>query len=123
MNQKLLKQQVKQLIESQTQAKQSLTHNDFILSKIDYSERDALNEAICKFVEKYLQDKATYPAEMALAINTKTNELKLCTTHDFTSDWSTIDIQTLYQNKADKSGVEIDTDAIYKLASSYFFIL
>ena len=94
-----------------------------LITSSNYPQRDALNEAICNFVDNYLQNKSAYQAEIILAINSNTKELKLCTTSDFISDWGIIDIQTLYHNKADKSGFEIDTDAIYKLASSYFFIL
>jgi len=96
---------------------------DFPETEKHYPERDALNQAICNFINYYLQFKHNYPVETTLAINLKTFELKLYTDSNFSSEWSINKIQTLYRNNADNTGFEIDTDAIYKLASSYFFIL
>lgn len=96
---------------------------DFPETEMHYPERDALNQAICNFIDNYLQFKHNYPAQPTLAINLKTYELKLCTDSNFSSEWSINIIQTLYRNNADNTGFEIDTDAINKLASSYFFIL
>lgn len=87
-----------------------------------YIERDAFNEALCNLVEDYLQDKDAYSEDTVLAINSKTKEIELGTQVDFSIGWNTYSIQSLIRNNEDNSGIEVDIDATYELASSYFFV-
>lgn len=87
-----------------------------------YTERDAFNEALCNLVEEYLQDKDAYPADVVLAINSKTMEIELGERADFITGWETYPIQSLIRNNEDNSGKEADIDATQELASSYFFV-
>lgn len=87
-----------------------------------YTKRDAFNEALCNLVEEYIQDSDAYPADMALAINTKTMEIELGSKTSFAAGWETYPIQSLIRNNEDNSEKEADIDATHELASSYFFV-
>ncbi|MDO9154625.1 MAG: hypothetical protein Q7U47_13140, partial [Paludibacter sp.] len=87
-----------------------------------YTERDAFNEALCNLVEEFLQDKDAYPADIVLAVNSKTKKIELGTQTEFAAGWETYPIENLIRNNEDNSGKEADIDATFDIASSFYFV-
>jgi len=87
-----------------------------------HTERDAFNEALYSSVEEYLQEKDAHSVNTVLAVNSKTVEIKLGSKNDFTSGWETYPIENLIRNNEDNSGQEVDIDATFEIASSFFFV-
>jgi FKBP-type peptidyl-prolyl cis-trans isomerase (trigger factor) len=87
-----------------------------------FTERDAFNEAICNLVEEYLQEKDARPTDTVLAVNSKTKKIELGIKTEFTTGWETYPIENLIRNNEDNSGQEVDIDATFEIASSFFFV-
>ena len=87
-----------------------------------YTERDAFNEALCNLVEEYLQEKDARTTDTVLAVNAKTKKIELGTKTEFAAGWETYPIDSLIRNNEDNTEKEVDTDATFEIASSFYFV-
>jgi FKBP-type peptidyl-prolyl cis-trans isomerase (trigger factor) len=88
----------------------------------NYTERGAFNEALCNLVEEYLQEKDARPTDTVLAVNSKTKKIELGTKTEFTAGWETYPIEKLIRDNEDNSCKEVDIDATFDIASSFYFV-
>jgi hypothetical protein len=87
-----------------------------------YTKRDAFNETLYCVVEEYLNEKDTHPAEKVLAINRKTKATKMGTKTEFTPGWELYPIDKLIRINDENETVEVDIDATFDIASSFYFV-
>lgn len=88
----------------------------------NYIERDQFNEKICELVEEYLENIDSYPDNIVLAIENKTNEIKLCQMNEIIDGYDTFAISTLIRNNEEQTAKEVDIDETFEIASKYFFV-
>ena len=86
------------------------------------TQRNAFNEALYEMVEEFLQEIDIRASDTVLAVNTKTLEIGLGIKSEFAAGWETYPIDTLIRNNAENTGKEVDTDATFEIASSFYFV-
>lgn len=87
-----------------------------------YTKRDAFNETLYCLVEEYLNEKEAHTAETVLAINRKTKATKLGTKTEFTAGWEIFPIDKLVRINDEDTAEEVDIDATFEIASSFYFV-
>jgi hypothetical protein len=88
----------------------------------NYIERDQFNDKICELVEEYLDNIDSYPDNIVLAIDNKTNEIKLCEKSDIIDGCDTFAISALIRDNEEQTAKEVDIDETFEIASKYFFV-
>lgn len=87
-----------------------------------YNKRDAFNETLYSVVEEYLNERDAHPAETVLAINRKTKATKLGTKTEFNAGWELFPIDKLIRTNEDDEIEEVDIDATFDIASSFYYV-
>jgi len=92
----------------------------------DYSspaERDIFNEKIYELINDYIEDSEAYTPDMVLAIQSSSNELKMCSMYEIEVGWDVYEIESLIRVDESGTGKEVDIDATFDIASRYFFVI
>lgn len=87
-----------------------------------YVERDNFNEQIYELISEYIENSEAYPQDMVLAIENGSNKLKLSPESEIGTGWDVYQIETLIRLNESGKGKEVDIDASFDIASSYFFV-
>jgi len=87
-----------------------------------YVERDNFNEKIYELISDYIENSEAYPQDTVLAIESGSNELKLSSMDEVGTSWDVYQIETLIRTNESGTGKEVDIDASFDIASSYFFV-
>jgi hypothetical protein len=87
-----------------------------------YTKRDAFNEILFSVIDEYLQEKDAHETNVVLGINRKTKATKLGAKTDFTDSWELYPIDKLIRISDDNETEEVDVDATFDIASSFYFV-
>jgi hypothetical protein len=87
-----------------------------------YVERDNFNEKIYELISDYIENSEAYPQDTVLAIESRSNKLKLSSMDEIGMGWDVYQIETLIRTNESGTAKEVDIDASFDIASSYFFV-
>jgi hypothetical protein len=87
-----------------------------------YVERDNFNEQIYELISEYIENSEAYPQDTVLAIENGSYKLKLSLESEIGTGWDIYQIETLIRPNESGCGKEVDIDASFDIASSYFFV-
>ena len=84
--------------------------------------RNAFYEFLYTTMVEFLQERDLYPDETVLGVNRKNMEVRIDSVTKFSSEWDSFPVDGLYRSREDNSAFEANTDAIFDIASSFYFV-
>lgn len=84
--------------------------------------RNAFNEFLYTTMVKFQQERDLYPDDTVLGVKRKNMEVRIDSVTKFSSEWDSFPLDGLYRSREDNSAFEATTDAIFDIASSFYFV-
>lgn len=88
----------------------------------DHITPNAFYEFLYTTMVEFRQEWDLYPHETVLGVNRKNMAVRIDSVTKFSSEWDSFPVDGLYRSSENNSAFEATTDAIFDIASSFYYV-